>query len=107
RCRCADARDPAVRAVAHLGATADRNDLRHALDRGSGAARPPGDRAEGTPIEHSRDDYHRSAAAAHARNLARTALRRIARTGLGHVDAGGTRGRIPSRTLSVNKKMKL
>ena len=40
---------------------------------------------------------------AHARDTAGAALRRIARAGVGHADAGSPRSRIPSRTL--NKKI--
>ena len=50
---------------------------------------------KGTALEHPRDHHHRSAASAHARDAARAALRRIARAGVGHADAGGARSRIP------------
>ena len=50
RGRCADARDPAVRAAAHLGGAADRDDLRHPLDRRGGAARPSRHRAQGPAL---------------------------------------------------------
>ena len=44
---------------------------------------------------------HRSPASAHPRDVARAALRRIARAGVGHADAGSARSRIPTRTLSL------
>ena len=63
---------------------------------------------KGRPSQHPRDHHHRPAEPAHARDVARAALCRIARARLGHADAGGTRGRIPARTLNskTNRRTK-
>ena len=61
---------------------------------------------KGRPVQHPRDHRHRPAEPAHARDAARAALCRIARARLGHADAGGTRGRIPARTLNSKQTVR-